>query len=112
MESILNSMKQMIGPGAESTAFDVDLIIHINSVFSDLYMLGVGPPKAFKITGTYEIWSDFTKDCDVLESVKTYMYLRLRLLFDPPTSSAVMEAYKEQIAKYEWLHNVAAETPV
>lgn len=112
MESVLTSIKKMLGMGADYTVYDTDVMIHINSVFVDLKRLGVGPSEGFKIRGAYETWSDFTGDVIDFESVKTYMYLRVRLLFDPPTSSAAVEAMKAEADKYEWLLNVSAETPM
>lgn len=110
MDSVLNSIKKMIGLDEENTHFDTDVMIHINSVFADLKQIGVGPAEGFRITGTFETWSDFTSDKIDIESVKTYMYLRVRLLFDPPTTSALVEAMTKQADKLEWRLNVAAET--
>lgn len=111
MESVLTSIKKLLGMGEDYTAYDTDVMIHINSVFADLKRLGVGPPEGFKVTGPYETWSDFIGDVIDFESVKTYVYLRVRLLFDPPSSAAAIEAMKAQADKYEWLLNVSAETP-
>ena len=110
MDSILNSIKKLLGIDELNTHFDIDVMIHINSVFADLKQLGVGPEEGFRITGTFETWSDFTGDKLDIESVKTYMYLRVRLLFDPPTSSALVKTMTEQADKFEWRLNVAAET--
>lgn len=111
MESVLTSIKKLLGMGEDYTVYDTDVMIHINSVFADLKRLGVGPSEGFKVTGPYETWSDFTGDVIDFESVKTYVYLRVRLLFDPPSSAAAIEAMKAQADKYEWLLNVSAETP-
>lgn len=110
MDSILNSIKKLLGIDGSNTHFDTDVMIHINSVFADLKQLGVGPEDGYRITGTLENWSDFTGDMIDIESVKTYMYLRVRLLFDPPTSSALVETMTKQADKLEWRLTVAAET--
>lgn len=111
MDSILDTIRGMIlGEIDDDETYSTDLVIHINSVFADLKQLGVGPPEGFTITGSYETWSDFTKDKNDIESVKTYIYMRVRLMFDPPTSSALLKSLEDQIAKFEWRLNVAAET--
>ena len=110
MDSILNSIKKLLGIDEANTSFDTDVMIHINSVFADLKQLGVGPDEGFRITGIFETWSDFTSDKIDIESVKTYMYLRVRLLFDPPTTSGLVEAMTKQADKLEWRLNVAADT--
>lgn len=101
MESILNSIKKMIGTPEEYTYFDVDLMIHINSVFSVLQQIGIGPAEGFSITGDSETWEDFLGDRKDLNMVKTYVFMRVKLIFDPPTSGAVMEAYKEFCKEFE-----------
>lgn len=111
MTSILTSIKKLLGISEEYVHFDVDIIMHINSVFMVLAQLGVGPPDGFTITGKYENWNDFIKDDDTkIEAVKTYVYQKVRLLFDPPTSSAHLEALQRSIAEFEWRLNVAAES--
>ena len=110
MESILTSIKKLLGIAEDYEAFDTDIMIHINSVFMILTQLGVGPAKGFRITGVYETWEEFVSDGIVADAVKTYVYLKVRLLFDPPTSSAVMDAINRSISEYEWRLNVAAES--
>lgn len=110
MTSILTSIKKLLGISEEYVHFDVDIIMHINSVFMVLAQLGVGPPDGFTITGKYENWNDFIKDDTKIEAVKTYVYQKVRLLFDPPTSSAHLEALQRSIAEFEWRLNVAAES--
>ena len=107
-ESILVSIKKLLGLTSEYTAFDTDVIIHINSVFMILNQLGVGPDEPFRITGVSETWSDFTTTTDV-EAVKTYVYLKVRLIFDPPLSSAVKDAISSAIAELEWRLNVQVD---
>ena len=110
MDSILTSIKKLLGITEEYTHFDTDLIIHINSVFATLTQLGVGPSEGFVIIDKDNNWEEFTNDNVLIESVKSYMYLKVRLLFDPPTSSAVIESYKQMINEFEWRLNVAADT--
>ena len=108
--SILTSIKKMLGMTEEYTHFDTDIIIHINSVFMTLHQLGVGPENGFNIESEAEQWNQFITEEDNLEAVKTYVYLKVRLIFDPPTNGAVMEAYKQMIQEYEWRLNVQAES--
>lgn len=109
MESILNSVKKLLGIDPSYTHFDIDLIMHINSVFMVLRQLGVGPSNGYNITGKYEIWTDFINDVDQIPAVKTYVYQKVRLIFDPPSSSAHMEALKNSIAEFEYRLYVDAE---
>lgn len=108
--SILLSVKKILGIMPEYTHFDPEIIIHINSVFLILAQLGVGPDVPFQIAGTEELWTDFISD-DAVPMVKTYMGLRVRRLFDPPVSGAAMNAIEEQINEFEWRMNVFVETP-
>lgn len=110
LDSILTSVKKMLGIADEYEYFDSDLIIHINSVFSILTQLGVGPKNGFIIEDKQSTWKDFLSDEEKLMLVKSYVYLKVRILFDPPQSSAILECYKSQINEYEWRLNVAAET--
>ena len=110
MESILQSVKKMLGIIPDYTNFDDDIIMHINSVFMILQQLGVGPKEGFAISDKFTVWTDYIKDPVKLQMAKSYMALRVRLLFDPPTSSAHMESIKQQIAEFEWRMNVEAET--
>ena len=109
MESILQSVKKMLGIIPEYTNFDDDITMHINSVFMILQQLGVGPKEGFAISDEFTVWTDYISDPVKLQIVKSYMALRVRLLFDPPASSAHMESIKQQIAEFEWRMNVAAE---
>lgn len=110
MESILDSIKKQIGITPECTDFDDSLIAHINSAFFILSQLGVGPAVPFTITDKTAIWTDFIPEISSLEAVKSYMYLKVQLLFDPPTSSAIADAKNRQISEFEWRLNVAAES--
>ena len=101
-QSILRTIRRMIGPDEDYEHFDTDLIININAAFSRLCQLGVGPETPFKITGEEETWCDFIEPGHQ-EEVKQYIYLKTRLVFDPPASSSVINVYKEEIDKLEWL---------
>ena len=108
-DSILNSVKKLLGLGETYTAFDLDVIIHINSVFSTLSQLGVGPNQGFMIEDDTATWSDFIPTDARYSSVKTYVYLRVRVLFDPPQTGYLVEAIQKQIAELEWRLNVQRE---
>lgn len=101
-ESILKTIRKTIGPAEDYNYFDTDLIININSAFSRLCQLGVGPSEPFKITGEDETWSDFL-DAGYLEEIKTYISLKTKLIFDPPASGTVVNLYQQEIEKLEWL---------
>ena len=111
MESILTSIKKQLGIAKEYTHFDADIIMHINSVFMVLTQLGVGPSDGFYIEDDSLEWMDFIEDPNQLQAVKTYIYLKVRLLFDPASlGSATLAAYERQIQELEWRLNVAAES--
>lgn len=109
MESILTSIKKLLGIAEEDTNFDQDIIMHINSVFMILTQLGVGPSKGFSIKDYDAVWSDFIPEDFSLEAVKSYVYMKVRLMFDPPLSSAVSDAINRNISELEWRLNVGAE---
>lgn len=110
MDKILPSIKKLLGIDAEYTVFDADIIMHINSVFTILTQLGVGPPNGFFIADESSLWSDFLPNDDPkFNSVKSYVYLKVRLLFDPPASSAITETINRTISELEWRINVEAE---
>lgn len=108
-ESILTSVKKLLGITEDYTEFDIDIIVHINTVFTILNQLGVGPTKSFSISDKTSVWSDFLGDSDDLELVKSYVPLKVRLLFDPPTNGNAMEATKRMIEELEWRLFVTAE---
>ena len=111
MESILTSIKKLLGIAEEYTQFDNDIIMHINSVFTTLTQLGVGPSEGFYIEDKGAYWSDFIEDLSKLQAVKTYMYLKVRLLFDPSSlGSATLASYERQIQELEWRLNAIAES--
>ena len=109
MESILTSIKKLLGIEEDYEYFDADLIMHINSVFMILNQLGVGPEEGFSIQDTSNTWSEFIPDGSNLESVKSYIFLKVKLMFDPPTSSAVIESINRSISELEWRLNVSVD---
>lgn len=109
MESILTSIKKLLGIAEEYTQFDDDIIMHINSVFLNLTQLGVGPSEGFLIEDDTATWDDFIGDSNRLQAVKSYVYLKVKLLFDPPLSSSVTESMNRMISELEWRLNVAVE---
>lgn len=109
-DSILTSIKKLLGPEEEYDYFDTDIIIHINSALMVLTQLGIGPSTGFFITDKSAVWKDFLPDMDRLQAVKTYVYLKVKLVFDPPQSAAGIESFNKMINEYEWRLNVAAET--
>lgn len=109
MESILTSIKKLLGISEDYTQFDQDLIMHINSVFLTLNQLGVGPEDGFSIEDETAEWYDFIEDNVKLQAVKSYMYLKVRLLFDPPLSSSVIDSMERMISEYEFRLNVVVD---
>lgn len=101
IDSILDSIKQMLGSESEDTNFDRELIIYINGALMIINQLGVGP-NGYRITGKENVWVEFIGDRTDLELIKTDVYLRTRLVFDPPQNSFLVSAIKEQITEYEW----------
>ena len=107
-ESILTSVKKMLGIQEDYEHFDPEIIAHINSVFLILNQLGIGPDKPFTIENKMDFWDDFLPEGEI-ELVKTYIYQRVRLMFDPPASSFVLDSINKQIAEFEFRMNVQAE---
>ena len=105
-DSILNSTKKILGLDASYDTFDVDIITHINSVFSVLTQLGVGPREGFAISDETAVWTDFLHDNVRLNIVKSYMYAKVRIMFDPPTSATVMQALNDTIKEFEFRANI------
>lgn len=110
MYSILSSIKKLLGIPDEYSQFDIDIIMHINSIFSILTQLGVGPKEGFYIEDEMTEWSDYLSNQTDIELVKSYMHMRVRLLFDPPTSSSVTESINRMISEIEWRLQVMIET--
>lgn len=111
-ESILESIKKLLGTAMYDTSFDHDLILDINSVFVILWQMGVGPERPFRITGPNEKWEDFLSDMSELEFVKSYVHLRVAQLFDPPQNSIVEQSRKELIDEYGWRAYIAADSEI
>lgn len=107
--SILTSTKKLLGIPAEYSVFDADIIMHINTVFTVLNQLGVGPREGFMIEDDTAMWSDFIGSDLNLQAVKTYVYMKVRLMFDPPTNGSLIEAMNNQVSELEWRLNVTAE---
>lgn len=109
-ESILNSIKKMLGFDADYDAFDIDIIISINSALMVASQIGVGPSSGYTITGPDETWADFLGENTVLLSaVQSYIYLKVKQMFDPPSNSFVVSSIENQLKELEWRLNVRAE---
>lgn len=107
--SILTSTKKVLGIEEGYEAFDEDILMHINSVFSTLNQLGIGPSDGFEVEDKDATWDSFLGDDLRLKSVKSYTYLRVRLMFDPPATSFAINAMQEQIKELEWRINTLRE---
>lgn len=107
--SILTSTKKILGIAKTYTAFDLDIITHINAAFSVLSQLGVGPAEGFMIEDDTSIWEDYDVPQNWLNLVRTYVFLKVRLTFDPPGTSYLIEAMNKQIDEYEWRLNTFRE---
>ena len=101
-ESILGTIKKMLGITYDYEQFDVDIIIHINSAFATLAQIGSGLKEGYAIIDKNNVWSEYTEDVRILDMIKTYVYLKTRLIFDPPASSMVAEAIKSTIKELEF----------
>ena len=110
MDSILTSIKKLLGIEENYTHFDTDIIMHINSVLSILTQLGVGPSNGYSIKDANAVWDEFISDSKKLELVKTYVYLKVRLMFDPPSSSSAIDSMKHLISELEFRITIAAES--
>jgi hypothetical protein len=108
--SILDSTKKALGIAPDYDVFDPELIVFINGVFTTLQQLGVGPTQGYMITGSADEWSAFLGNDPLLNNVKTYMYLRVRMIFDPPATSFSQDAFREQIKELEFRMNVHRES--
>jgi hypothetical protein len=110
--SILNTIKKLIGISEDDTSFDQDLIVHINSSLMSVSQLGIGPSGGIFITDELNKWSDLLGERTDLEAVKTYIYLKVRLIFDPPSNSFLVDAIKKEISEIEWRLNSQVEEEV
>lgn len=104
-QKILASVKKVLGLDSTDTSFDLDILTHINSSFSTLHDLGLGPDDGFMIEDDTPVWADYGETDQVINRVKTYVYLKTRVVFDPPTTSYAITAAKEQIEELEWRLN-------
>jgi len=111
-ESILQSTKKILGIEADYTVFDQDIITHINAAFSILNQLGVGPVEGYYISDDSDAWDEFIVPPNQLHLVKTYVYLKVRILFDPPGTSFLLNSAQEQVKEYEWRLNVLREDAI
>lgn len=100
-ESILTSIKKLLGITDDYTHFDQDIVLQINSAFSTLNQLGVGPEAGFSIQDASSVWTDFIDD-DRLNFAKTFVQLKVKLAFDPPTSATLMDSYNRQLDELTW----------
>ncbi len=108
-ENILDSIKILLGIQPSDFSFDNEIVMSINSVFLSLQQLGVGPEAGFRITGNSQTWESFLGTVIDLEAVKTYIFLKVRMLFDPPQNSFLVGAIEKQISEFEWRLQVQAE---
>jgi hypothetical protein len=108
-ESILLTIKKLLGLGEDYTAFDTDVITRVNTFLFTLTQLGVGPSTGFRITGPGETWSHFIGDRVDLEAVKDFIYMKARIVFDPPTSSAALQALKDEAKELEFRINIQVD---
>ena len=109
MKSILTSIKKLMGIDEAYKHFDTDLIIHINTVFAVLTQLGVGPSSGFSIKDENDTWDSYIQNDTLLEAIKTYVYLKVKLLFDPPASTTMSDAMDRTISELEWRFHLSAD---
>ena len=112
LESILTSIKKLLGIEEDYTHFDQDIIVNINAVLMGLSQIGVGPPAGYWVSDKMQTWSDYLGESNNLEAVKTYIYLKVRILFDPPSSSFVLSSMEKMITELEWRLNIQVDKPI
>lgn len=105
-DSILDTMKNMLGIPLDEEVFDTELLVHINSLIFSLQQVGVGPTPLFVVESSGESWDEYLSDMEELPAVKSYIYLKLRQVFDPPATSYIIESFNRQIQEYEWRLNI------
>lgn len=111
MDSILNTIKKLLGIDINDDSFDVDVIVNINSAIFSLSQMGIGPKNGYIVIDKDQKWSDYITDNTInLEGVKTYLYLKTKLIFDPPSNSTVIEAFNKNLSELEWRMMLAVET--
>lgn len=108
--SILNTIKKLLNIDSSENSFDTDIIIQINSSFTILRQLGIGPKEGFRITGSNEKWTGFVDNDEMLDAVKTFVYLKVKLAFDPPLNASLLESFERQVKELEWRLNVSVES--
>ena len=108
-ESILTSIKKLLGITEDYDYFDQDIIMHINAAFMVLTQLGIGPSEGFLITDDTDTWSDFIDDSNDLGSIQSYVYMKVKLMFDPPQNSFTVDSMTKLVNELEWRLNVAAD---
>lgn len=108
--SILKSIRSSVISDSTDTSFDLDLKMHINAALFILHDLGIGPDDGFRVSSDAETWTDFIGDTKLLEAVKTFVYMKVKIIFDPPASGFVMDAYLKEIDQYQWRLCNAVET--
>jgi hypothetical protein len=110
LESILAAIRDRVVGSVDEKSFDNDLIMHVNSAFADLHDLGVGPVDGFEIKDETPVWTDFCQDPPVINSVKEFVYLSVKLVFDPPTQSALLASMERRYSKLEWKLNAKCDS--
>lgn len=112
MTSILTTIKKMLGIESEYTQFDPEIIVHINTVLMTLNQLGVGSEEGFVVADSTDTWSDYLGEDSNLEAVKSYIYISVRLIFDPPSSASILAAFERTKSELEWRLTLQAEEVV
>lgn len=111
MESILDSIKQLLGIPSEDESFDTDIKVYINAITPNLAQMGIGPKNGYIVTTNTQTWSDYIDSTIInLEGVKQYIYLKVKLIFDPPTNSTTVQAINDSLKELEWRMMLAVET--
>lgn len=109
-DTVLTSTKKILGLDESYTVFDQDIMTHINSALMVVSQIGIGPEEGMEITSDLDLWKDILPADVMYNTVKTYVYLRVRILFDPPTTSFMITALEDQLREYEWRLNVHRES--
>lgn len=110
-DSILLTIKKLLGIQEDDYSFDTDIIVHINSAFSELTQIGYGPENGYIITDSGNKWREIATN-NLVEMIKTYIYLKVKIIFDPPTNSSVLDLYKKEIERYEWRLQIISEEKI
>ena len=110
-DSIFSSVKKVVGLLGDDGSFDEDILLHINSVVSTLRQLGLSIPADFYVRDDVQTWQDLLGEFRDLDLVKSYMTMKVRLMFDPPSSSFGLKSMEEMAKEYEWRINVLTDQP-